>query len=177
MPAKVNRHLDISEELAALQARVLKLESFPGNGMTVLANASSNTPIGNISSTTNIYLSPATSGNFSLVRPVPLLVVAFFSFGTYSITTVETEAFAYVQLMGDSTDYALTNYAVVAASASGGIDSFILTPGYVSLLYTPTAGQIATTTNWSAQLWGHITTSTAPFQVYDWQITVFQLSG
>src|ERR1017187_3122187 len=99
MPSIQKRVVSVAEEIATLQARLTKLESFPPSGMQLLATGGSSVPITNITATTNTAF--ATTTNFQLLRPVPIWVVSTCTIGTSTITVVQTEMATNVGLCGD----------------------------------------------------------------------------
>src|SRR5579859_7624949 len=81
MPAKVNRRIDTAEEIAALAARVTKLESFPPNGITLITHASGAGGV-TITQASDAVLDVATTASFTTIRPVPLLIIGQTAVGT-----------------------------------------------------------------------------------------------
>ena len=80
MPSIQKRKVSVAEELATIEARLTKLETFPPSGMTLLTSYVSASG-GTFTSASETYLSPARTPNFTLIRPVPVLLVGTITFG------------------------------------------------------------------------------------------------
>jgi len=74
MPSVQRRVVSVSEEIAKINARLTKLETFPPSGMTLLDRTSFNSASGLGASATYAATTPGYSGIFTLIRPQPILV-------------------------------------------------------------------------------------------------------
>src|ERR1035437_9863821 len=91
MPSIQKRRVSVAEEIAALSARATKLETFPPNGGTVLAQASSNAAatMGTATGWQNVAFNY--TGFAYNIRPIPFL--AYLSVGVFYGSNTGTAAY------------------------------------------------------------------------------------
>jgi hypothetical protein len=81
MPSRQVRPVSAAQVLAQQNAQIRKLQSFPPNGMTLLSSVQTATnDTYNYKAYPWASLPEATTGPFTLIRPVPILLVANMSF-------------------------------------------------------------------------------------------------
>jgi hypothetical protein len=177
VPSIQKRVVSAAEEIATLQMRVLKLETLRGGSGSVIASASSTTPIGPITATSETYLSPATSGPWAAIRPAPLLIIATYTIRPDAPSTAAINFASHVTLQGDAVTLAAAPYATIDKSAdTANPVNGMSTPVTSILYYTPTGADIATAATFAAYLYGFVTASQA-VTVASWSILVLQLAG
>jgi hypothetical protein len=81
MPSIQKRRVSVAEELASIQARLTKLETFPANGMTLLVSQFNYSSVTTYNYSASLATIPDfTPPAFTLHRPVPILLISTFNY-------------------------------------------------------------------------------------------------